>query len=59
LQQIAGGVGATIAGMLVSQAGKDSVLAGYNYVGIVVACVSCISLLLLYLVKRIVMRKSS
>lgn len=59
LQQIAGGVGATIAGMLVSQTDKNSVLAGYNYVGLVVAAISCISLVLLYLVKRIVQRKNS
>ncbi|MEH6307701.1 MFS transporter [Olivibacter sp. CPCC 100613] len=58
LQQIAGGIGATIAGMLVSQMDKDSVLEGYNYVGLVVAAVSCVSLLLLYFVKRMVMRKN-
>jgi predicted MFS family arabinose efflux permease len=48
LQQIAGGVAAAVAGMIVAQKGKFSPLEHYNVVGYVVVCISTIALLLMY-----------
>jgi len=57
LQQIAGGVAAAVAGMIVVQKGKFSPLEHYNTVGYVVICISGIALLLMYRVSRIIKAK--
>ena len=57
LQQIAGGVAAAIAGMIVVQKDKFSPLEHYNTVGYVVICISAIAVVLMYRVSKIVKKK--
>jgi predicted MFS family arabinose efflux permease len=57
LQQIAGGVAATCAGMIVKQKDKFSPLEHYNTLGYVTVCISIISVLLLYRVSMMVKKK--
>jgi len=59
LQQIAGGVAAAIAGMIVVQKSKFSPLEHYNVVGVVVVCISVITMLLMYRVSVMVRRKEA
>lgn len=58
LQQIAGGIAAAIAGMIVMQKDKFSPLENYNKVAYVVIFISIISIYLLYRVSELVKRKS-
>jgi predicted MFS family arabinose efflux permease len=59
LQQIAGGVAAAIAGMIVVQESKFSPLENYNIVGYVVVAVSIISIILMYRVSELVRKKAA
>lgn len=59
LQQIAGGIAAAIAGMIVVQKDKYSPLENYNKVAYVVIFISIISIYLLYRVSELVKRKSN
>jgi predicted MFS family arabinose efflux permease len=54
LQQLAGGVAAAVAGMIVIQKTKYSPLEHYEVLGYIIVCVSCISLFLLYRVSAMV-----
>ena len=58
LQQIAGGIGAAVAGMIVVQQTKTSPLEHYNTVGYVIVVVSAISIFLLYRVSQVVAKKT-
>jgi predicted MFS family arabinose efflux permease len=57
LQQMAGGVAAASAGLIVKQANKSSPLYHYNTLGYVMAGVSLLSVLLLYRVSVLVKKK--
>jgi MFS family permease len=58
LQQIAGGIAATVAGMIVVQKTKYSPLENYNIVGYVIVGISIISIILLYRVSQMVKNKA-
>jgi predicted MFS family arabinose efflux permease len=57
LQQIAGGIAAASAGMIVSQKDKFSPLEHYNVLGYVLVCISLVSVSLLYRVNVLVKKK--
>lgn len=57
LQQIAGGVAAAAAGMIVQQKTEFSPLEHYNTVGYVMVCISLLSVFLLYRVSLMVKKK--
>lgn len=57
LQQIAGGVAAAVAGMIVVQETKFSPLENYNIVGYVIVGISMLSIFLLYRVSEVVRKK--
>lgn len=57
LQQIAGGIGATIAGHIVFQPAKGMPLQHYNTLGYVVVCISVACILMVYRVNLIVKRR--
>jgi predicted MFS family arabinose efflux permease len=57
VQQLAGGVAAACAGMIVKQKDKFSPLEHYNTVGYVMVCISVLSVLLLYRVSNMVKKK--
>ena len=57
LQQIAGGVAAAAAGMIVKQKTEFSPLEHYNTVGYVMVCISLVSVFLLYRVSMMVKKK--
>lgn len=57
LQQIAGGVGAAVSGMIVVQQTKNSPLEHYNVVGYVIVVISALSIFLLYRVSQIINQK--
>jgi predicted MFS family arabinose efflux permease len=59
LQQIAGGIAATAAGMIVVQKTKFSPLEHYNTVGYVVVAISALSIFLLFRVSQIIARKNT
>ncbi len=59
LQQIAGGIGATVAGSIVVQKTKFSPLEHYNTLGYIVLMISCVALFLLYRVKTIIKAKNN
>lgn len=59
LQQIAGGIAAAIAGMIVVQEDRFSPLEHYNTVGYVVVVISFVAILLMYRVSRMVRRRSN
>jgi predicted MFS family arabinose efflux permease len=58
LQQLAGGVAAAVAGMIVIQKTKYSPLEHYEVLGYIIVCISCISLFLLYRVSAMVKNRS-
>jgi predicted MFS family arabinose efflux permease len=58
LQQIAGGVAAAVAGMIVVQKDKFSPLEHYNTLGYIIVCISAVSVFLLSRVSSMVKRKS-
>jgi predicted MFS family arabinose efflux permease len=57
LQQIAGGVAAAVAGMIVTQKGKGMPLENYNIVGYVIVVISTISLFLMWRVNNLTKNK--
>lgn len=57
IQQIAGGIAAAIAGLIVYQEHKNSPLMNYDIVGYVVVGVSCLSILLMYRVNQLIKTK--
>jgi len=57
MQQIAGGIGAWVGGLIIVQKTKASPLEHYEVVGYIVATITLISILLMYRVKRMVKRK--
>lgn len=59
LQQIAGGVAAAVAGLIVTQNGKAAPLQNYDIVGYVIVVISIVSILLMYRVSNMIARKSS
>lgn len=58
LQQIAGGVAAAVAGMIVIQPHKAAPLQNYNLVGYVIVGISILSILLMYRVSELVRKKA-
>jgi len=58
LQQIAGGIAATVAGMIVMQQTKTSPLQHYDKVGYVVVAVSALGIFLMYRVSQIIAKKA-
>lgn len=58
LQQISGGIGAAVAGVIVYQESKTSPLINYDIVGYVVVAISCISILMMSRVDRLIKRKT-
>lgn len=58
LQQVAGGIAAAVAGMIVMQPTKSSPLLHYDIVGYVVTVITIISILLLYRVSKMVKKKA-
>ena len=58
LQQIAGGVAAAVAGSIVVQKSKYSPLEHYNTLGYLIVCISCITIVLLYRVSRMIKTKN-
>jgi predicted MFS family arabinose efflux permease len=59
LQQIAGGIAAAVAGMIVVQKDKFSPLEHYNTLGYIIICISVIGIYLLSRVSRMVKAKSN
>jgi len=59
LQQIAGGVAAAIAGMIVVQKTEYSPLENYNIVGYVIVVISIISIFLMYRVSKLALGKTA
>lgn len=57
IQQIAGGIAAAIAGLIVYQESKNSPLMNYDIVGYVVVGVSCLSIVLMYRVNQLIKTK--
>jgi len=57
LQQIAGGIAATIAGFIIYQENKFSPLEHYDIVGYTVVAISLVSILLMYNVDKLVKTK--
>lgn len=58
LQQISGGIGAAVAGVIVYQEHKNSPLINYDIVGYVVVVISCFSILMMSRVNRLIKRKT-
>lgn len=59
LQQIAGGIAAAVAGMIVMQPHKAAPLQNYNVVGYVIVGISIISMLLMSRVSKLVSKKTA
>jgi len=57
LQQIAGGVAAAVAGMIVTQQGKGTPLQNYNVVGYVIVVISAISIFLMWRVNNLTKKR--
>jgi predicted MFS family arabinose efflux permease len=57
LQQISGGVGAVIGGLIITQPTKTSPLQHYEIVGYIVAAITLVSIWLMYRVDKMVKRK--
>lgn len=57
LQQIAGGIAAAVAGMIVTQESKGSPLQHYNTVGYVIVVISIISIILMWRVYKLTTKK--
>ena len=58
LQQIAGGIAAAVGGLIVVQKDNFSPLQHYNTLGYIVVAVTCISLLMVYRVSKVVKKKA-
>ena len=59
LQQIAGGVAAIVGGLIVVQKNKYSPLEHYNILGILISLLSTLSILLVYLVSKMVKQRKA
>ena len=59
LQQIAGGIAAAFAGMIVVQKDKFSPLEHYNTLGFIIIGISILSILLMYRVSKLIKKKTS
>jgi Na+/melibiose symporter-like transporter len=59
LQQIAGGIAAAVAGMIVMQKDKYSPLQHYDTLGYVMVCISFIAIILLYRVNVMIKKKKT
>ncbi|AOW09676.1 MFS transporter [Flavobacterium gilvum] len=59
LQQIAGGIAAAFAGTIVVQKDKWSPLEHYDTLGIIIICISILTVVLMYRVNKMVKRKNS
>jgi predicted MFS family arabinose efflux permease len=59
LQQIAGGIAAAFAGVIVVQKDKFSPLEHYNTLGYIIACITVISIVLIYRVSKLVNRRAA
>ena len=59
LQQIAGGIAAAIAGMIVIQKDKFSPLQHYNTLGYIVVCISAVGVYMIYRVSKMVNRRAA
>ena len=59
LQQIAGGIAAAFAGVIVVQKDKFSPLEHYNTLGYIIVCITVISILLIYRVSKLVNRRAA
>jgi predicted MFS family arabinose efflux permease len=57
LQQIAGGIAAIVAGLIVTQNSKSSPLEHYNIVGYVVVAISMVTIFMIYRVDRMIKGK--
>lgn len=57
LQQIAGGVAAAVAGMIVSQPSKGAPLVNYNVVGYVIVAISMLSIFLMWRVSNLTKKR--
>ncbi len=58
IQQIAGGVAAAAAGMIVVQKTKFSPIEHYDTLGYIIVCISCISIFLIYRVSAMVKQRT-
>lgn len=58
LQQIAGGIAAAVAGTIVVQKTKSSPLEHYDTLGIIIICISTLTILLMYRVNKMIKRKN-
>jgi predicted MFS family arabinose efflux permease len=58
LQQIAGGIAAAFAGMIVVQKDKFSPLEHYNTLGFIIICISLLTIVLMYRVDKLIKKKS-
>jgi hypothetical protein len=59
LQQIAGGIAAAVAGSIVVQKTKYSPLEHYNTLGYLIVVISCIAIVLLYRVSKMIKKKNT
>jgi len=59
LQQIAGGIAAAVGGMIVVQKDKFSPLEHYNTLGYVIVCITLVSILMVYRVKKVIIKKKA
>jgi hypothetical protein len=59
LQQIAGGIAAAFAGLIVVQKSKFSPLEHYNTLGLIIVCITAVSILLIYRVSILVKRRDA
>jgi len=59
LQQIAGGIAAAVGGMIVVQQDKFSPLEHYNTLGYVIVCITLVSILMVYRVKKVIVKKKA
>lgn len=57
LQQISGGIAAAVGGLIVFQKSKHSPLEHYNTLGYIVACITLLSIALMYRVDKMIKRK--
>ena len=58
LQQLAGGIAAAFAGMIVVQKNKFSPLEHYNTLGYIIVCITLVSIFLIYRVSKLVKRRA-
>ena len=59
LQQIAGGIAAAVAGMIIVQKDKHSPLEHYDWLGYVMVGITCTTIVLMYRVNGMIKRKQT